>query len=85
MKKIHKEGYYSLWSAVMVLLLILLTAHFSSAQKYLPPSGKTLLVIGQDLKSISDYQSITTMPALGGVTSYSNLYDVANLSAYFGG
>ena len=83
MKKIHKEGYYSLWSAVMVLLLILLTAHFSSAQKYLPPPGKTLLVIGQDLASVSDYKNTPTMPALGGVTSYASLYDVANPSAYY--
>lgn len=67
----------------MVLLLILATAHLSSAQKYLPPPGKTLLVIGQDLASVSDYKNTPSLPTLGGVTSYTSLYDVANPSAYY--
>lgn len=52
-------------------------------QKYLPPQGKTLLIIGQDLKSVNDYVSSHYFPTPSGVTSYVSLYDCANASAYF--
>jgi len=53
------------------------------AQKFVPPQGKTLLIIGQDLASISGYTSSGYFPVLGGITSYVSLYDCANPSAYY--
>lgn len=53
------------------------------SQNILPPNGKTLLVVGQDLKSINDYKQSGFFPEPGGVTSYLSLYDCANSNAYY--
>ncbi|WP_299253403.1 glycosyl hydrolase, partial [uncultured Cytophaga sp.] len=83
MKRFYSKVRSSIFSAISVVVLLLIISFGSAAQKYLPPPGKTLLIIGQDLASVSDYQNVTSLPALGGVTSYASLYDVANPLAYY--
>jgi Ricin-type beta-trefoil lectin domain len=46
---------------------------------YLPPSGKRLLIIGQDVNSIADYSSATGITP-GGVTNYINIADLSGLT-----
>jgi len=53
------------------------------SQSYIPPQGKTLLVIGQDLESEYNYVNAGYFPTPGGITSYINLYDIRNASAYY--
>ena len=53
------------------------------AQSIVPPTGKTLFIVGQDLQSISEYTGSGYFPTPGGVTSYCNLYDVNQPGAYF--
>jgi|GEM_PF-707323 len=62
---------------------LIFSIHIAYGQKYLPPAGKTLLIIGQDLKSVYDYHASGFFPEPGGITSYMSLYDVANPDAYF--
>lgn len=63
--------------------LMLFQTHSAIGQAYLPPQGKTLLVIGQDLKSVYDYKNSGYFSEPGGITTYINLYDVTSGSAYF--
>lgn len=77
-----KKAYYPYFKIGFALLFSFGTC-FSIAQTLVPPAGKTLLIIGQDLKSIYDYKSSGYFPEPGGVTSYMSLYDVANPSAAF--
>ena len=47
---------------------------------FVPPDGKTLLIIGQDIDSIDNYnQSISIEP--GGVTGYINIGDLSGLNS----
>lgn len=64
-------------------LIFFLASSFLHAQKYLPPDGQTLLIIGQDLESISGYVDDGDFPTPGGTTAYISLYDCANPDAYF--
>lgn len=68
---------------VLLWNLLLWQVIFGYSQTLLPPDGKTLLVIGQDLQSVYDYAQSGYFPTPGGVTSYASLYDVANPSAAF--
>ena len=52
-------------------------------QKYLPPTGKTLLIIGQDLQSEHNFVQSGYFPTPGGVTSYCDLYDLTNATAAY--
>lgn len=68
----------------LLFVIQLFVASFTCfGQSILPPDGKTLLVIGQDLKSVYDYKNSGYFPEPGGVTSYLNLYDVSNPSAFY--
>lgn len=46
---------------------------------------KTLLIIGQDLKSVRDYIASECCPTPGGVTTYLGLYDLLDEAKGFGG
>lgn len=63
--------------------LLFFCLHICWGQKYLPPTGKRMLVIGQDLGSIQNYVSSGYFPTPSGVTSYVDFYNLANPSAYY--
>lgn len=52
--------------------------------KFVPPSGKTLMIIGQDLASVTDYVNSGFFPTPGGITTYVAFYDILNASARYG-
>lgn len=67
------------------LCLALLLSLFATSGSALfePPSGKTLLILGQDLQSVHNYVNTTGMPTPGGITTYIDLHSVDDGSAYF--
>ncbi len=67
----------------LLSFLLLLTFFESKAQLLVPPSDKTLLIIGQDLASIAGYYQSNKFSSPGGVTSYLNLYDCNNPKAVY--
>ena len=46
---------------------------------FTPPQGKTMLILGQDLKSTWDYISTSSFPTPAGITTYLNLYSLDGL------
>ena len=48
--------------------------------RLLPPNDKILLTIGQDLKTVAEYQSSNLYPAMGGVTQYVAFYNLLSPS-----
>lgn len=66
-----------------LLLIFYFSISVSKAQKYLPPTGKTMLIIGQDLASINNYVTSGYFPTPTGVTAYVDFYNLANPTAYF--
>lgn len=57
-----------------------------SAARFVPQSGRTLLVIGQDLGSIDSYaRECEQCPVPGGVTTYLGFYNLLNPQRQFGG
>jgi beta-mannanase len=52
--------------------------------KFTPPAGKTMLIIGQDLASISDYVNSAQFPTPAGVTSYVSFFDILNQGGGYG-
>jgi hypothetical protein len=50
----------------------------SISGKFTPPAGKTLMIIGQDLGSVTDYVNSGQFPTPSGVTTYVSFYDVLN-------
>ncbi len=52
--------------------------------KFTPPSGKTLMIIGQDLASISDYVNSAQYPTPSGVTTYVSFFDILNQGGGYG-
>ena len=48
--------------------------------KYLPTNDRKLLIIGQDLDSVRAYTNSGYFPAPGGVTNYTNPYDMRGLT-----
>lgn len=48
-----------------------------------PPSGKILMIIGQDLASCYNYVQSGYFPSPAGITTYINFYDVRNGNAYY--
>ncbi len=51
---------------------------------FTPPAGKTMLIIGQDLASISDYVNSAQFPTPAGVTSYISFFDILNQAGGYG-
>lgn len=53
--------------------------------RFAPPKGQTLLIIGQELKSVADYvHQCKSCPTPAGVTTYLGFYDLLN-APVFGG
>jgi beta-mannanase/regulation of enolase protein 1 (concanavalin A-like superfamily) len=53
--------------------------------KFAPPAGKTLMIIGQDLASISNYvTSSEQYPTPSGVTTYISFFDILNQGGGYG-
>ena len=46
------------------------------AQKLVPPGGKQLLIIGQDLEAVKNYSATNKYPSPGGHTVYISLYGI---------
>jgi hypothetical protein len=61
---------------ITLLLLPVIFTHFLFAQKFTPPAGKQLLIIGQDLESVKRYAASKNYPPPGGYTVYINLFAV---------
>lgn len=57
------------------------------AAKLLPPEGRTLLIVGQDLDTLEQYrEGCRECPVPGGVTAYLGFYDLLSAGAHqFGG
>jgi hypothetical protein len=62
------------------VLMSFVSAAWSAVQgPYLPPAGKKLLIVGQDVNSIRDYDlNVGITP--GGVTNYINIADLSGLT-----
>ena len=57
-----------------------------ASARFAPPTGQTLLIIGQELKSVSDYvEHCKSCPAPAGVTTYLGFYDLLSARDGFGG
>jgi transcriptional regulator CtsR len=53
--------------------------------KFTPPAGKTMLIIGQDLASVSDYTNTANgFPVPAGVTTYLNFWNLTNSAGGYG-
>ncbi len=63
------------------------TATASDARaRFAPPAGQTLLIIGQELKSVADYvEQCKSCPTPAGVTTYLGFYDLLSARDGFGG
>ncbi|WP_165872219.1 glycosyl hydrolase [Tenacibaculum sp. M341] len=48
--------------------------------KLLPPNDQILLTVGQDLKTVAEYQSSNLYPTMGGVTQYVAFYSLLSPS-----
>ena len=58
----------------------------NAAARFAPPAGQTLLIIGQELKSVVDYvDQCKSCPAPAGVTTYLGFYDLLSARDGFGG
>ena len=54
--------------------------------RFAPPPGQTLLIIGQELKSVADYvEQCKSCPTPAGVTTYLGFYDLLSARDGFGG
>lgn len=54
--------------------------------RLVPPTGRTLLIIGQEMKSVADYvEQCKTCPTPAGVTTYLGFYDLLSARDGFGG
>ena len=58
---------------VLLFITALLCLQVYAQQKAVPPAGKTLMFIGQDLKSVFDYTQSGKFPTPSGVVSYNPL------------
>ena len=47
--------------------------------KFSPKDKKALLIIGQDMGSVNGYKNSGKFPEIGGITQYTNIYDLAGL------
>jgi hypothetical protein len=62
------------------LLMSFISNAWSAVQgPFLPPTGKKLLIVGQDVNSIKDYD-LTVGVTPGGVTNYINISDLSGLT-----
>ena len=52
--------------------------------KFVPPDGRTLMIVGQDLLSVTNYVN-SSAPTPGGVTTYIAFYDILNDTQLNGG
>ena len=52
--------------------------------KFVPSDGRTLMIIGQDLASVTNYVNSNNFPTPSGVTTYIAFYDILNSGAGFG-
>lgn len=52
---------------------------------FLPTQNRIMLVIGQDLGAVEGYVKSGKFPTPGGVTTYTNLYDLNNLEKAYAG
>ncbi len=50
----------------------------------LPPNGQILLTIGQDLKTVADYENSGKFPTMGGVTQYVAFYSLQEQDPLYG-
>jgi hypothetical protein len=66
-------------------LLPLFLSNQLTAQKFSPPPGKQLLIIGQDLDAVKNYVDTKKYPAPGGHTVYVNLFGVNDSKANYAG
>jgi Secretion system C-terminal sorting domain/Fibronectin type III domain len=61
------------------------TTSSSISGKFTPPSGKTMLIIGQDLASVTDYTNAANgFPVPAGVTTYLSLWNLSNSTQNYG-
>ena len=61
------------------LVALSCTAMAQVSGKFTPTNGRTLLILGQDLNSVQGYSSSGLFPEIGGITQYTNVYDMAGL------
>jgi hypothetical protein len=64
----------------LVVFVFLLAFIEAQAQKFLPPPGKQLLILGQDLQAVQEYLQSGKFPPPGGHTVYINFFNVENPS-----
>ena len=55
------------------------------AAKFLPPEGRILSIIGQDLEAVRDYTAAGKYPVPGGITNYFSLYLVRDPEKAYAG
>ena len=55
---------------------LLFIINTSAAQTLVPPGGKQLLIIGQDLEAVKNYSATNKYPSPGGHTVYMSLYGI---------
>lgn len=60
----------------LFLFIIFFISNIVVAQKFVPPVGKQLLIIGQDLEAVKNYSSTKKYPSPGGHTVYVSLYGI---------
>ena len=49
--------------------------------KFSPIDRNVLLILGQDLGSVNGYKNSGNFPEIGGITQYTNIYDLAGLTS----
>ena len=60
----------------LFFVILFLISNKVIAQKFVPPGGKQLLIIGQDLEAVKNYSSTNKFPSPGGHTVYVSLYGI---------
>ncbi len=55
------------------------------AAKFLPPDGRRLMIIGQDLESVQGYVGSGQFPVPAGITTYFSIYHLRNPAKEYGG
>ncbi len=66
-------------------LFCILLCQQLAAQKFAPPDGRQLLIIGQDLDAVSNYVNVKKYPSPGGHTVYINLFALNTADENYGG
>lgn len=74
-----REQLISLLAVAYLTFFILCSQHVLGQIKALPPTGKTLMFVGQDFASVQQYQNSNLFPTPSGIVSYMPLPELQGL------